>query len=295
MKISIIIPVGNRDEWAVCEASLRASIAAYSGPVEAEVLPCYDLDHKGAYVARNEGLQRATGDWIAWVDCDDVVEREWFGEIASAMVGDLSGSGTEEGKTLSPLSHSNSRLPLIDVIQFDATEVKDGKTRPLPYGRVGKVSGEAFSRELLRNDGMPSWLWTRVFRREVLAGVSFAGRVKQDYQMFLQILPRIRNVWSIGKPLYRYIRHGHGLSNYVQSMDYTEAGKGFEAQIAALPERWLHDARVGLALTMADVARHSKQENGSRQWVRKYLMAVLFDLKVPLRLKAKAFLAAMGI
>mgnify|MGYP003301261016 CR=1 FL=1 len=50
----------------------------------------------------------------------------------------------------------------------------------------------------------------------------------------LQILPRIRNVWSIGKPLYRYIRHGHGLSNYVQSMDYTEAGKGFEAQIAAL-------------------------------------------------------------
>ena len=139
---------------------------------------------------------------------------------------------------------------------------------------------------------MPSWLWTRVFRREVLAGVSFAGRVKQDYQMFLQILPRIQNVWSIGKPLYRYIRHGHGLSNYVQSMDYTEAGKGFEAQIAALPERWLHDARVGLALTMADVARHSKQENGSRQWVRKYLMAVLFDLKVPLRLKAKALLAS---
>lgn len=283
MKISIIIPVGNRDEWAVCEASLRASIAAYSGPVEAEVLPCYDLDHKGAYIARNEGLQRATGDWIAWVDCDDVVEREWFTEIAEAIE-----------RNSNPLSNFNSELQLMDVIQFDATEVKDGKPRLLPYGRVGKVSGEAFSRELLRNDGMPSWLWTRVFRREVLVGVSFAGRVKQDYQMFLQILPRIRNVWSIGKPLYRYIRHGHGLSNYVQSMDYTEAGKGFKAQIAALPERWLHDARVGLALTMADVARHSKQENGSRQWVRKYLMAVLFDLKVPLRLKAKAFLAAMG-
>lgn len=293
MKLSIIIPVGNLDEWAVCEGSLKASIAAYSGPVEAEVLPCFDLDHKGAYVARNEGLQRATGDWIAWVDCDDIVEREWFGEIASAIVGDLSGSGTEDGKTLSPLFHSNSRLPLIDVIQFDATEVKDGKTRPLRYGKAGEVSGDAFARELLRNDGMPAWLWTRVFRREVLAGARFAGRVKQDYQMFLQILPRIRKVWSIGKPLYRYIRHGHGLSNYVQAMDYAEAGKGFEAQIAALPECWWHDARVGLALTMADVARHSKQENGSRPWVRKYLLMVLFDPKVPLRLKAKAMLASI--
>lgn len=282
MKISIIIPVGNRDEWAVCEASLQSSIAAYSGPVEAEVLPCYDLDHKGAYVARNEGLQRATGDWIAWVDCDDVVEREWFAAIAEAI-----------GRNSNLRSNSNTELQLIDVIQFDATEVKDGKTRSLTYGRVGEVSGDAFARELLRNDGMPAWLWTRVFRREVLTNVSFAGRVKQDYQMFLQIMPRICKVWSIGKPLYRYIRHGHGLSNYVQAMDYEEAGKGFEAQIAALPQRWLHDARVGLALTMADVARHSKQENGSRQWVRKYLMAVLFDFKVPLRLKAKALLASM--
>lgn len=276
MKLSIIIPVGNLDEWRACEASLKSSIAAYPGAVEAEVLPCFDLEHRGAYIARNEGLQRATGDWIAWVDCDDVVEREWFGEIASAIVEDMSGS-----------------VPCFDVIQFDATEVKDGKTRPLRYGKTGEVSGDAFARELLRNDGMPAWLWTRVFRREVLAGAKFAGRVKQDYQMFLQILPRICKVWSIGKPLYRYIRHGHGLSNYVQSMDYTEAGKGFETQIAALPRRWLHDARVGLALTMADVARHSKQENGSRPWVRKYLLTVLFDPKVPLRLKAKAMLASI--
>ena len=116
MKISIIIPVGNLDEWAVCEASLKASIAAYSGSVEAEVLPCYDLDHKGVYVARNEGLRRATGDWVAWVDCDDVVAREWFGEIAEAIE-----------RNANPLANSNAERQLVDVIQFDATEVKDGK------------------------------------------------------------------------------------------------------------------------------------------------------------------------
>lgn len=273
-KISIIVPVGNEAEWKTCEASLRTSIAAADGKVEAELLPCWDLEHKGAYVARNEGLKRATGDWIAWVDCDDVVEIEWLSEIVGAIV------RVERGER-------------VDVIQFDATEVKDGKTRPLTYATQGLVSGEDFARELLRNDGMPAWLWTRVFRRELFDGASFNGRVKQDYQMFLQILPRIRQVWSIGKPLYRYIRHGHGLSNYVQQMDYHAAGAEFEAQIAKLPAAWLTDAQIGLALTMADVAVHSKGDNGSRFFVRKYLGAVLLDRKVPFRLKIKALLAAL--
>lgn len=273
MKISIIVPVGNMDEWKICEASLRMSISVTKGAAEAEVLPCYDIEHKGVYVARNEGLSRATGEWIAWVDCDDVVEPEWFGEIVVAIK-----------------SHAEEE---IDVIQFDATEVKDRSIRSLPYGRTGYVSGEDFSRELLRNDGMPAWLWTRVFRRETLLGVSFVGRDKEDYQMFLQILPRIRGVWSIGKPLYCYMRHGHGLSNYVQPIDYFAIGHGFETQIAALPKRWLHDARIGLALTMADVACHSKDENGSRYWVRKFLLTVCLDWYVPIRLKIKALLASL--
>lgn len=273
-KISIIVPVGNEAEWKTCEASLLASIAAVGEKVEAELLPCWDLEHKGAYVARNEGLRRATGDWIAWVDCDDVVEVEWFSEIVGAI------GCVERGER-------------VDVIQFDATEVKDGKTRPLTYAKQGLVSGEDFARELLRNDGMPAWLWTRVFRRELFDGASFNGRIKQDYQMFLQILPRIRQVWSIGKPLYRYIRHGHGLSNYVQQMDYRVAGAEFEALIAKLPAAWLTDAQIGLALTMADVAMHSKDDNGSRFFVRKYLRRILLDVKVPFRLKIKALLAAL--
>ena len=216
---------------------------------------------------------KATGDWIAWVDCDDAVEEGWAREIVEAV--------TEH--------------PEADVIQFDATEVRNGKTRSHAYRYRGTVEGETFARELLRNDGMPAWLWTRVFKRRLFDGVSFEGRVKHDYGMFLKILPRVRRVWSIGKPLYRYNRHGNGLSNYAQQMDYGEAGMRFESSIARLPREWQSDAEIGLALTMADVARHSKCENGSRQFVRKYLRNVLFDGKVPLRLKAKALLAAVGV
>ena len=142
---------------------------------------------------------------------------------------------------------------------------------------------------------MPAWLWTRVFRRELFNGLQFEGRVKHDYGMFLQILPRINSVWSIGKPLYRYNRHSMGLSSYAQNMDYGTAGSRFESLIKALSEDWHEDGYIGLALTMADVARHSKVENGARHWVRKYLHNVLLDGDVPLRLKVKSLLAAIGV
>lgn len=272
MKLSIIIPVGNLDEWRVCESCLKATIFAYKGDAEAELLPCFDLAHKGAYVARNEGLRRATGEWIAWVDCDDQVEVNWFSEIVQAVE-----------------SHKE-----VNVIQYDATEISSRGIRQLTYQMRGCISGEDFAHELLRNDGMPAWLWTRVFRREIFADKSFVGRVDEDYHMFLQILPRIKNVWSIGKPLYRYVRHGHGLSNYVQTIDYALAGQQLEELIKALPSEWHWDGWVGLCLTMTDVAIHSHQNNGSRMWVRKYAWRVLLDRKVSIKLKVKCILAAFG-
>ena len=273
MKISIIIPVGDNVQWKECEKNLLASAERTSSDVDLEILPCFDLAHRGAYIARNEGLDRATGDWIAWVDCDDEVEVNWASEICAAI----------------------KAHPDVDVIQFDATEVVRGKTSPLTYRYKGVIEGERFAHELLRNDGMPAWLWTRVFRKSLFDGLQFEGRVKHDYGMFLQILPRIKCVWSAGKPLYRYNRHGLGLSNYAQGMDYGLAGRRFESLIEALPDGWRRDGYIGLALTMADVVRHSKLEHGARQWVLKYLRNVLSDANVPWRLKGKAVLAAVGI
>jgi len=271
----VIIPVGDESAWTRCRQDLENSlgILGHDSGVEVEILPCFDLEHKGAYLARNDGLAKAKGDWIAWVDCDDIVECDWAKEIAEAVI-----------------AH-----PDADIIQFDTFENWNGNIRLVEYKHKGSVNGEAFARELLRNDGMPSWLWTRVFKRNLFDGVRFEGRVKHDYGMFLKILPRVKSVWSIGKPLYHYMRNGKGLSSYAQQMNYAAAGVGYEKSIAELPLDWRHDANVGLALTMADVARHSRVQNGARRWVCKYLWSVLFDLKVPMRLKVKSLMAAIGV
>ena len=271
MKISVIVPVGNMDEWKVCEESILASIAAYSGKMEHELLPCFDLEHRGAYIARNEGLSKATGDWIAWVDCDDVVEPNWFTVIADTL-------------------EVNNKC---DVLVFGINEVRLGKKRMLYSPNEHIEDGSSYARSMLNGLGMPHWLWHRVFKSELWKGVVFAGRVKQDYQASLQVLPKVKCVKFIPDCLYCYVKHGHGLSNYIQRMDYDEACKGFLGLINKLPEEWRDEARQGMALMLTDVILHDRSALGANKYLRPYFWRILVLRGMSLRFRIKSLLACL--
>jgi hypothetical protein len=271
VKISIIIPIGDKDAWGECEKSIKASIAAYSGDISAEMLPCWDIDHRGAYVARNEGLSRATGDWITWVDCDDVVEVAWFSTICDSI-------------------ESN---PWFDVLVFGIFEIKDGEKRTIYRPEKHFEDGESYARWMIGGTGMPHWLWHRVFRKELWSGVSFEGRVKQDYHASLQVLPRVKKVLFIPDVVYTYVRHGHGLSNYVQPMDYDGACKGFLRQIEKLPQSWQYEARRGVGLMMVDVILHDPNVRGTNKYLRPFFWDLFVMGGMSLRFRVKCILAAL--
>lgn len=271
MKLSIIIPIGNLDEWKVCETSLRESIDAYAGSWEAEIVAVEDLAHEGAYIARNKGLKRATGDWITWVDCDDVVEPAWFATICRAIDAE----------------------PSCDMLVFGIIEEKDGKSRTIYSPRAHIEEGEKYARWMIGGLGMPHWLWHRAFRRELWEGVRFEGRVKQDYQASLQFLPRVKRVQFIPDCLYHYIRHGHGLSNYVQKMDYDAACKGFLTLVDRLPESWRHEGRRGVGLMVTDVILHDKRAKGANKYLRPFFWEILFLRGMSFRFRVKAILATL--
>lgn len=271
MKISIIIPVGNVEEWRVCEASLKASIAAYDGAWEAEIVAVEDLAHEGAYVVRNKGLERASGDWITWVDCDDIVEKEWLGTICRAI----------------------DAKPECDMLVFGIIEEKDGRARRIYSSEAHIEEGEAYARKMIGGTGMPHWLWHRAFKRELWEGVRFDGRVKQDYQASLQFLPRVKKVQFIPDCLYHYIRHGHGLSNYVQAMDYVEACEGFLRLVEKLPESWREEGRRGVGLLMTDVILHDPKVKGANKYLRPYILDILTMGGMTFRFRIKSLIAAL--
>lgn len=271
MKVSVIVPVGDEAQWQVCRQSISDSITAYRGEVEFEILPCYDLEHKGAYIARNDGLRRATGDWLAWVDCDDTVEPGWASEIVSAIA-----------------TH-----PDCDMVVFGIMEERDGRCRCIYSPREHEEDGQEYARWMISGLGMPHWLWHKVFKRGLWDGVQFEGRVKQDYYASLQVLPRLKRVCFIPQCLYRYVRHGHGLSNYVQKMDYDAACKEFLALIEKLPVGWQYEAKRGMGLMLTDVILHDKSVTGANKYLRPYFWQLLTLKGMTFRFRVKSVMAAL--
>ena len=86
MKISVIIPIGNREVYRSCKDSILQSVAAASGgDCDWELVEVFDDERKGVAWARNEGVRRATGDYVAWMDCDDQVQVRWAAAIVQGL------------------------------------------------------------------------------------------------------------------------------------------------------------------------------------------------------------------
>jgi len=73
VKFSVIILTWGCERWlAACRASVASAVAQYGGPVEVLEI----CNGNGPGVARNEGLEKATGEYVVFVDGDDALKPD---------------------------------------------------------------------------------------------------------------------------------------------------------------------------------------------------------------------------
>lgn len=84
MKASVIIPCHPRNLPTLPRA--RESVAAAAKGLDAEVLVVEDPESRGLSWARNEGLRRATGDVVFFVDADDAVRLTYLSTLMRVLV-----------------------------------------------------------------------------------------------------------------------------------------------------------------------------------------------------------------
>ncbi|HFZ8994757.1 TPA: glycosyltransferase [Citrobacter freundii] len=218
-KLSVIIPLFNAgNDFNACMESLIAQkwtaleiIIVNDGSTDnsveiakryAEKHPHIRLLHQanaGASVARNRGIAAATGDYVAFVDADDVVYPEMYETLMTMALQDN-----------------------LDVAQCNADWciAETGHTWPsIPTERIRStdvLSGPDWLRMGLASRRWTHVVWMGVYRRDLIVknNISFVpGLHHQDILWTTEVMFNANRVRYTEQCLYKYFLHGNSVSH----------------------------------------------------------------------------------
>lgn len=193
-RFSVVIPVHNKERHvaaaiasalgqslapheviAIDDASTDRSAAIVAGIEDARLrLHRRDVPGPGGYAARNLGIANASGDWIAFLDADDIWDKDHLADIAYAI----------------------ARSPAVGCVAtrydhvFETHRTASKMTAALADAEGRPLGFRAFLEIWVRNGECPIWTSASAFRRDVLlrAGPFPAGKAVRggDKDMWLR-------------------------------------------------------------------------------------------------------------
>ncbi len=159
----------------------------------------YHKENGGSSSARNLGLEKAKGEYIAFVDSDDYVEPDMYERLYMGIV--TKGSSTPGSSTL-----GNNTLSTPMIAQIGRNEIDEqGNVLPdicFPPKQNTFVTSEAFIQELLMHRGDCSFC-TKLIHRDLFENRRFPeGLLNEDFHLLIEMLPQIQGILSL--PGYAY-------------------------------------------------------------------------------------------
>lgn len=212
--ISIIIPVYNVADYVEkCILSVLGQtyknieiILVDDGSTDASVTIC-DLyasnkeniiavhqKNKGVSEARKSGLKKASGNFIAFIDADDWVEKDYIEELYKAI--------TQSKADMASCAYYEDYRDTSKLIKNGSKSIR-------------LYSGKAAIKAVNERKDIYPFLWNKLFTKESLSGLkdSVPVIIGEDYTIVIKALERMKKIVSINKPLYHYIKRESGVCN----------------------------------------------------------------------------------
>lgn len=163
----ILVDDGSSDSsYAICEEFQ----AKYP-----EIIQLHKKENGGEASARNFGVALAKGEYLSFVDNDDIIKNDYYHTI----IGSMSKCGSKP-----------------DLIVTGCTRLENDVEYPM-HCKAGFVNRKEFARDFFewRKQADLNVVWNKFFRRELLEGLTFEKRVNATDQIFcLNVYTRISNV-----------------------------------------------------------------------------------------------------
>ena len=213
---------------------------AEAHPQRIELIACDS--NAGVSVARNLGLERARGEYLMFVDPDDLLPADALEHLYSA-----------------------ARRHDADIVKGNLVlfSPKGEKYAPDRVRRETVVRGEAVLTELYRHRLVRGHVGGKLFRREGLGGLRLSAgvRMAQDLLYFCEMFAAAERLVLIPETVYRYRKHASGSTgrkyergSYRDWLDAVERSGSFAATDA---QRIAH---LGLVVrTLTQIVRETRR------------------------------------
>lgn len=188
MKVSVVVPA-----WGAT-LYLQETLAALSAQTfrDFEIIQCEPPENEeNAGAARNRGLERAIGEWIWFLDADDIPAPTLLEECVAA--GERSGAD-------------------IVVFRADELDAKTGRSSPMPYlrrivpyadGRLHRIDELGSAR--FTTFGLAPW--NKLVRREIVEkhALRFQSLPRSnDVAFSVELMASVRTFVALNRPLLAY-------------------------------------------------------------------------------------------
>jgi len=201
LKLSIIIPVYNGENFIkkfidkVLRINLNKEIIVVndgSTDNSLELLKTYKeniilidvKENKGVSHARNLGLEKATGDYVCFMDVDDDFELEMHNKILTKMLNENADVG----------------MCNFDMLDVNGRLIKVGK--PLNFN--GLTQFEVIRLYLINK--LYHVIWTSIYKKDIICDIKFEEKTRlgEDTLYQLQVLLKARKTCFLDDILYHY-------------------------------------------------------------------------------------------